>query len=454
MKTPLGPSWFVAIGVSAIVFIGAFGRFDPVAPSNLPPAVPTNSIAAEKVPIVPARERPLTGDMSPGLAQVVQLAEAHVDPNVILAFIQNSGQAYAPTADQILYLSSLGMPENVISALYQRPSQQAASTPAAAPPAVPTISDAATPLQEMNTNMFTEALAPYGTWMQVPNYGTVWQPAVELANPQWKPYVNDGQWIDSDSGWYWQSAYTWGWAPFHYGGWVNAPLTGWVWAPGNTWAPAWVAWRSTSSHIGWAPLPPGVSLNVLAQLSYNGHPVPAGFDFDLTPSSYVIVRASRFLGGDLANRILTTATAHGASLIANSTVVQNYSVVNNKIINGGISRKVVAAATKQTLTPVPLEIAAGLGGPSGAPPTLLASANEAPPSLSSLSLPPLHSRLLAPGPVPFRHDFAHRFPPAFPGRFQVPRGGPPPPFPVGRPGEAEPPHPAEPIPASNSKSTK
>jgi hypothetical protein len=449
MKTSYGSPWFVAIGVSAIVFIGAFGRFDPAAPSNAVPIAPVKVVADEKVPTVPPPERPLMGEMAPGLAEVVRLAEAHVDSSVMLAFIQNSGQTYSPTADQILYLSNLGVPQNVLSALYQDHPVQPDATPAA----VPTLSDA-TPPAETGSNLFTAALASFGTWMQLSNYGAAWQPAVELANPDWKPYVNDGQWIDSDSGWYWQSAYTWGWAPFHYGGWVNAPEAGWVWVPGNTWAPAWVAWRSTSSHLGWAPLPPGVSLNVLSQLSYNGHPVTPGFDFGLTLSSYVFVRATHFLSADLP--IHVASAVHSASLAAASSVVQNYSVVNNKIINGGISRDVVAAATKQAVATVPLERVSDIVMPSSAPPTLLASAQEMP-SLSPLESPALHYTPRS--PFSPRHEFGGpfqpglRFPPS--GRFMHRLDGGSADRPLFREGgPPEHPRPTEPAASNSSKGTK
>ena len=122
---------------------------------------------------------------------------------------------------------------------------------------------------------------------------------------------------------------------------------------GQDLGPAWVAWRSTSSYVGWAPLPPGVSLNVLSQLTFSGHPVTPGFDFGLVPSSYVFVRASRFLTADLPRHVIPAARA--ASLAGTSAVINNYTVVNNKIINGGVSRGVIAAAAKQPLTEVALE---------------------------------------------------------------------------------------------------
>ena len=360
-------------------------------------------------------------DLSPGMAEVFRLAESHVDPGVILAFIQNSGQVYSPTADEILDLSHLGVPQNVIAALFPAQTEQTATPAVATAPAV-AVSETAPP-QEVNSNLFTEALAPYGNWVQLPDYGAAWQPAVETANPDWKPYVDGGQWINSDSGWYWQSDYPWGATPFHYGGWVNTAPLGWVWVPGKTWGPAWVAWRSTSSYVGWAPLPPGVSLNVLSQLTFSGHPVTPGFDFGLVPSSYVFVRASRFLTADLPRHVIPAARA--ASLAGTSAVINNYTVVNNKIINGGVSRGVIAAAAKQPLTEVALEPVPSAPELVPAPPALLASARAQDPAWPSMQLPPLH---YAPPPAPsVRHELGRGFGAGSSQRPAV-RGFEPPPF--------------------------
>jgi hypothetical protein len=342
------------------------------------------------------------------MAEVIRLAESHVDPDVMLAFIQNSGQTYSPTADEILYLSHLGVPQTVIAALFPAQSEQSntiiAATSAPTPAAVPDTP----PPQEATSNLFTEALAPYGNWVQVPGYGAAWQPSVEVANPDWKPYVDDGQWINSDSGWYWQSEYPWGWAPFHYGGWIAAGQWGWVWVPGKTWGPAWVSWRSTSSYVGWAALPPGVSLNVLSQLTFSGHPINPEFDFGLSLSSYVFVRSARFLTPNLPGHIVS------APLAASSTVANNYSVVNNKIINGGVNRTMVAAAVNMSLPEISLEPV------SNAPeavhgPALLASARSLESDWPWMQLPPLHS---GPPPVYGRHDPVFRptrpAPPALP----------------------------------------
>ncbi|HEX3988313.1 MAG TPA: DUF6600 domain-containing protein [Verrucomicrobiae bacterium] len=397
LKTSISSPWFVAVGVSAVVFIGAFAHFDPV-PAAIPTSPPVAMVAA-KEPLAPETgpTRPPLENSSPSMSEVIRLAESHVDPGVMLAFIQNSGQTYAPTSDDLIYLSRLGVPQNVIAALFPRPQEQpdaiATATPTNAPEVLP---------QDANSNVFTDALAPYGNWVQVPEYGAAWQPTVETANPDWKPYVDDGQWIDSDSGWYWQSEYPWGATPFHYGGWVNAPQYGWVWIPGTTWAPAWVSWRTANSYVGWAPLPPGVSLNVLSQLAFNGHPVPYGFDFGLAPSAYTFVRASRFLNTNLPRHVLPSGRA--ASLIASSTVVNNYEVVNHKVVNEGVNRVEIAAAVKHPLPAAPLAPAPAL---EQLRPGLLASAHGQEIGDSEMRLPPLRANP-SPGPS-FKHDYTQPF---------------------------------------------
>ncbi len=110
--------------------------------------------------------------------------------------------------------------------------------------------------QPVSYNVFHESLSPYGSWVQIEPYGWCWQPTVVTVNPGWRPYVDGGQWLWSDAGWYWQSSYSWGWAPFHYGRWHRNTRVGWLWVPGADWGPAWVSWRWTDAHCGWAPLPP------------------------------------------------------------------------------------------------------------------------------------------------------------------------------------------------------
>jgi hypothetical protein len=58
---------------------------------------------------------------------------------------------------------------------------------------------------------FYDELSPYGTWIDYPGYGHVWNPKLEA---NFRPYVTAGNWIYSNEGWAWSSNYAWGWAPF------------------------------------------------------------------------------------------------------------------------------------------------------------------------------------------------------------------------------------------------
>src|SRR5690606_31003777 len=71
-----------------------------------------------------------------------------------------------------------------------------------------------------------------------------------------------GHWVMTEYGNTWVSDYEWGWAPFHYGRWFYDDFYGWAWVPGSEWGPSWVHWRHSDGYYGWAPLGPGVHINV------------------------------------------------------------------------------------------------------------------------------------------------------------------------------------------------
>ncbi len=113
--------------------------------------------------------------------------------------------------------------------------------------------------------MFYSNLSPYGRWVNYQNYGRCWIPNVEAG---FRPYFTKGHWVYADIGWTWVSGYPWGWAPFHYGRWVLDPVYGWLWVPGYDWGPAWVSWCRAEGYYGWAPLAPGVSINIALGAGY------------------------------------------------------------------------------------------------------------------------------------------------------------------------------------------
>jgi len=288
-------------------------------------------------------------NFSPDLQEVVKLSQAHMSDDVIVNFIKSSGKSYRLNANDILYLSELGVSQGVISALqtassggspaYQNPATVPLPTtpppplqvqPLPAPaiayppppaPAVPVVDmqqeqraailrdngppapavpvvDMQPPAQEPSFDYFHDQLAPFGTWV---NVGGVWywHPDQAIAaNPDWRPYYDMGQWVETDNGLFWQSDYTWGDIPFHYGRWVLDPVRGWLWAPDYTWGPSWVYWRHAEADgaIGWAPLPVG-AVFVGGALMFNGVAVTADFDFGLGDGFFVFVGYDHFHEG-------------------------------------------------------------------------------------------------------------------------------------------------------------
>ncbi|KQS33297.1 DUF6600 domain-containing protein [Dyadobacter sp. Leaf189] len=106
---------------------------------------------------------------------------------------------------------------------------------------------------------FYEELSPYGRWVRNPQFGSIWVPDVPRG---FQPYSTNGYWEVTEYGNTWVSDYDWGWAPFHYGRWSFDDYVGWFWVPDYEWGPAWVNWRSGGGYYGWAPLGPGVNINV------------------------------------------------------------------------------------------------------------------------------------------------------------------------------------------------
>ena len=116
----------------------------------------------------------------------------------------------------------------------------------------------------------SEDLDSHGRWENVPDYGSVWVPAVSAG---WAPY-RAGRWVwEPGWGWTWVSYEPWGWAPYHYGRWFMYNSS-WVWWPGPVygypryrpvWAPAYVSFFGFGGgvgvgvgfgSVGWLPIGP------------------------------------------------------------------------------------------------------------------------------------------------------------------------------------------------------
>lgn len=286
----------------------------PLESEALPPEA-TNDLALANAPVkVVSSETPVPADLglSAAALELVKLAHSNVDEAVMLAFASNSASTFNLTADQIIYLNDIGVPSSVVTAMIQRDTALRTNLAAAAvapqpvqvdtnvpPPAEEVAPQAQTPAPAPpQTNVtyatFYDALAPYGTWIELDGYGRVWQPTVVVINSGWRPYFDGGRWVYTDSGWYWYSDYTWGWAPFHYGRWFRHSRIGWCWWPDVVWGPAWVSWRYTDAYCGWAPLPPGAYYRPGFGFTYYGRPVGFSFGFGLGPECYSFVSYHHF----------------------------------------------------------------------------------------------------------------------------------------------------------------
>lgn len=336
--------------------------------------------------------------LSPAAQEVVELAKARVGDEVLLAYIDQSKARYHLTVTDILYLRDLGLSDEVIATMVRHdptsvaaaaglanleepdatnevpalaettaevPAAQltapAAVDAAAAAPAAPEPSAEATsapataqaPTQPVTYNYFYNNLSPYGTWMEVPDYGWCWQPTVAVVNVGWQPYCHNGRWVWTDCGWYWNSYYSWGWAPFHYGRWHLSSHHGWLWVPGTHWGPAWVTWRYSPGYCGWAPLPPGAVYVSGTGLWYGGARVSVGFGFGLSAHRYTFVSTRHFYTHHPYRHRAEPTVVN--NIYNNTTVINNYGHGSgNTVVNNGIATDVIGSSSPTPIRPVRL----------------------------------------------------------------------------------------------------
>ena len=101
-------------------------------------------------------------------------------------------------------------------------------------------------------------LDEYGRWVYVTDYGYCWTPL--RVSVGWSPY-RLGRWCWIGGDFVWVSYEPWGWLPHHYGRWTFVVNFGWCWVPPPArevyWAPGYVGWVHTPTHVAWVPLAPG-----------------------------------------------------------------------------------------------------------------------------------------------------------------------------------------------------
>jgi hypothetical protein len=196
------------------------------------------------------------------------------------------------------------------------------------------------PGENLDVSYFYDSLAPYGEWIDLNPWGYVFCPYDQGAG--WRPY-SDGDWIDSDWGWTFESDAPWAWACYHYGRWTYDPECGWVWVPGTVWGPAWVAWRWGDGYCGWAPLPPQVGFGFGIGLELGG------FDLNAIPwNSWCFVGAD-WLGRRGMRRHVYDIDRNSGFLRDTRNVTQ-YGFEGNRIINRGVDPRELESLTHRTIT--------------------------------------------------------------------------------------------------------
>jgi len=324
-------------------------------PANAPVVATPTATNAEPVKVL---QLPKLG-LPPLLDQVVKLSQSGADEAVIRAYIEKAAPPYRITGNEIVQLRDLGISQGVIMSLIDH-SQTAdvssvtevTSPQTTQPPLAPTQTNVQTEVATAEAaTEFYDALSPYGAWLDVPGYGWCWQPTVVVVNTDWRPYCDGGYWLWSDAGWYWHSYYSWGWAPFHYGRWFSHGSRGWLWCPDRVWGPSWVCWRNSATHCGWAPLPPGACFTAGIGWTHHGRRVGVDFGFGIAAAHFTFVGHDRFSDRHVGGHSLRGHDA--AAAYRNTSVVNNYAVgANNRVINHGVGRETIAAASRTPIREV------------------------------------------------------------------------------------------------------
>src|SRR3954469_7842702 len=107
---------------------------------------PENSNQAASALIIsgkPQSDHPAS--LSPGVAEIIALVNAKIDPEVIKSFVQNSAIAYDPSATELIALTEHGTPADIIVAMLNHGADLRARRLQAQPPGYPSTQTAVNP---------------------------------------------------------------------------------------------------------------------------------------------------------------------------------------------------------------------------------------------------------------------------------------------------------------------
>jgi hypothetical protein len=151
-----------------------------------------------------------------GVPQILQLEQAKVGDDTIVAYIKSSGNSYGLNADQIIYLRQQGVSDAVITTMLNQPKPATVPAPAAPAPQ-PSVSTTVAPVP-------TPTVAPTVTYVQtVPATTYYYQPY--YYQPYYYPAYGVYPAVSLSFGWgggwggYYHGGYYGGWHGGGYGGW-------------------------------------------------------------------------------------------------------------------------------------------------------------------------------------------------------------------------------------------
>lgn len=185
-------------------------------------------------------------------------------------------------------------------------------------------------LPAIGFQVFYDELSPYGDWVKDARHGYIWLPAVR---GDFHPYGTEGHWVMTEYGNTWVSYYDWGWAPFHYGRWYyDDYFQSWAWIPGYEWGPAWVNWRTGGGYYGWAPLGPGLSIQVSMTI----------------PTFHWVFIPNHRIHHHYAYRYYAPHKTK-VKIYNNTTIINNTVVYNNRTYVGGPQRRELERVTRTSV---------------------------------------------------------------------------------------------------------
>jgi hypothetical protein len=113
------------------------------APSaDAPPAIRSVTVtasAAEPSEKQSAAEKPSVTTNSPGIAEILKMAQAGVSKDVMKAYVERSSIAYDPSPEELIALKERLVADEIVTALLKRGAEVRAQTPTNRPVAAPAI---------------------------------------------------------------------------------------------------------------------------------------------------------------------------------------------------------------------------------------------------------------------------------------------------------------------------